>query len=262
MRRTLILLYGFVAYAVGMASLVYLAAWLGNFMVPRSVDSAPSVSFVQGMLVNTGLFVLFGLQHSVMARPWFKAWWTQIIPEPAERSTYVLFSGIALFLLMLLWQPMGVMVWTVHHPWGRAALYCLYAVGWITLVGSTFVINHFDLFGLRQSWLYFRGQPYTHLDFATPGPYRIVRHPLYVGWITLAWATPTMSLVHLMFALGTTAYILIAIRYEERDLIAFHGDSYAAYRRRTPMLVPSLRRTQEGSAAAPLHGEVLGRPTP
>ena len=248
MPRVMVLVYGVVAYGIGMASLAYLAAWLGNVVVPRSIDSEPSVSLTFALLINAGLFLLFGLQHSVMARPKFKAWWTQFVPEPIERSTYMLFSGVSLFLVMTLWQPIGITIWNVQQPLARGLLFGLYGLGWAILVGSTFVLNHFDLFGLRQVWLHFQGKPYTHLHFATPGPYRVVRHPLYVGWITLAWATPTMSLVHLVFALATTAYILIAIRYEERDLIAFHGTSYAEYRRRTPMLIPDFGLTSQKAA--------------
>ena len=249
MQRILVLVYGSLAYGVGMASLVYLAAWLGNF-VPRSIDSAPVTSFVPALLANITLFALFGLQHSVMARPKFKEWWTQFVPKPIERSTYVLFSGVAMFLVMAFWQPVGISIWSFENPVGRALLYGLYGCGWAILVGSTFLINHFDLFGLRQVWLYFRGREYTQLNFGTPGCYRIVRHPLYVGWITLAWATPTMSLAHFGFALATTVYILIAIPFEERDLVAFHGESYADYRRRTPMLIPGiglLRGSQQSS---------------
>ena len=240
MRRSMILAYGVLSYAVGLGSLVYMIGWLANLIVPRSIDSPGNGSLGIALLVNIALFVAYGLQHSLMARPGFKAWLKKFIPEAAERSTYVLASGIGLLAVMFLWQPMAFEVWHVTNPLGKAALYVLYAVGWANLVGSTFVINHFDLFGLRQVWLEFRGREYTHLDFATPGPYRIVRHPLYVGWITLAWATPTMTIAHLIYAVISTTYILVAIRYEERDLIAFHGAAYADYRSRTPMLVPGL----------------------
>jgi protein-S-isoprenylcysteine O-methyltransferase Ste14 len=255
MRRFFVLQYGLVAYAIGMASLVYLVAWLGNLFVPHSIDSAPTVPMHQALLVNAVLFGIFAVQHSVMARPKFKQWWTRYVPKPMERSTYVFLSGLALFLLMAFWQPIGIVVWEVQQPIARAIFYGLYALGWCILVGSTFVLNHFDLFGLRQVWLYFRGKPYTHLHFATPGPYRVVRHPLYVGWITLAWATPTMSLVHLVFALATTAYILVAIQFEERDLVAVHGDSYVEYRRCTPMLVPVQMFIRTDSARAVGHTE-------
>lgn len=239
MRRTLILLYGFAAYAIGMLSLLYMVGWLGNFGVPKSIDSTPTASIGIALAVNLGVFLLFCVQHSVMARPRFKAWWTRWIPEAAERSSYVLFSAVALFVCMLGWQPLGGQVWLVEDPNGQFALYALYAMGWAILVGSTFALNHFDLFGLRQVWLQFRGLPYEPLEFSTPGPYRWVRHPLYVGWLTLAWATPYMTLAHLAFALFTTFYILLAIRWEEKDLVDFHGEKYLEYRRQTPMLIPS-----------------------
>ncbi len=249
MRRHMILGYGVGSYAIGMGSLVYMIGWLGNLVVPQSIDSAATGPLGRALLIIAGLFVAFALQHSVMARPRFKAWWTRFVPEAAERATYVLFSGIAIMAVMLLWQPMGMNVWNVQHPTGQVLLYSFYGLGWMILVGSTFVLNHFDLFGLRQVWLQFRNQPYTHLDFATPGPYRMVRHPLYVGWITLAWATPTMSVAHFAFAMATTTYILIAIQYEERDLIGFHGDAYVEYRQRTPMLIPKLQQPQDSDAA-------------
>ena len=238
MRRTLTMTYGLVSYTIGMGSIVYMMGWLANLFVPRSIDSAATGSLAKAVCVNTMLFVLFGLQHSVMARPKFKAWLTQFLPESIERSTYVMISGIAMLGMMLLWQPMGGPVWDVQNTVGRAVLYVLYGTGWAILVGSTFALNHFDLFGVRQTWLAFRGHSYTHLKFATPGPYRIVRHPLYVGWITLVWATPTMTLAHLAFAVATTVYILVAIQFEERDLITFHGDNYRAYKATTPMLIP------------------------
>jgi len=172
-----------------------------------------------------------------MARPAFKRWWTKFVPPPAERSTYVLFSSLALLLLFWQWQPMGGVVWHVENSMGRLLLYSLFAFGWLLVLMSTFLINHFDLFGLRQVYLYLRGQEYTPLSFGTPGPYKLVRHPLYVGWFFAFWATPTMTVAHLVFALLTTAYILIAIQLEERDLLAAHG-AYAEYRRQVPMLVP------------------------
>ena len=192
------------------------------------------------LLTDTLLIALFGVQHSVMARPSFKRWWTKFVPEPIERSTYVMFTNAALILLFAFWQPIGGTVWEVQNPAGRAALWTLYALGWLAVLATTFLINHFDLFGLRQVWLYFRGKPYTHIGFRTPGPYQFVRHPLYVGWITAFWATPTMTLTHVVFALGLTTYILIAIPFEERNLIQYHGKNYADYRRRVPMLIPGI----------------------
>lgn len=183
-----------------------------------------------------------------MARPAFKRWWTQIIPPEAERSTYVLLSSLALVLLFWQWRPIGGTVWHVEHAAGQALLYGLFAAGWLTVLVTTFLINHFDLFGLRQVWLYLRGEPYRPLRFVTPGPYRHVRHPLYVGWLLAFWATPTMTVAHFLFAAATTAYILIAIRFEERDLVDVHGPSYVEYRDRVPMLLPRLR-AREGTVA-------------
>jgi len=180
------------------------------------------------------------VQHSVMARPGFKRAWTRIVLEPIERSTYVLFSNVAMILLFWLWQPLGGEVWTVENPAARALIYGVYALGWLIVLVSTFLIDHFDLFGLRQVWLHLRGREYTHPRFQMHTAYRFVRHPIYVGWITLFWATPTMTGAHLLFALMTTAYILVAIPLEERDLVAAHGELYEEYRRRVPMLVPAL----------------------
>jgi protein-S-isoprenylcysteine O-methyltransferase Ste14 len=176
-----------------------------------------------------------------MARPAFKRWLTRYVPGPAERSTYVLLSSLALFLIFGLWRPVGGVVWEVDGDAARAAVYAVFAAGWLLVLVATFLINHFDLFGLRQVWLEFRGVPYTPLQFATPGPYRVVRHPLYAGWLTVFWAAPTMTAAHLLFAAVTTAYILAAIRWEERDLVTFHPE-YEAYRQRVPMLVPVPRR--------------------
>jgi protein-S-isoprenylcysteine O-methyltransferase Ste14 len=186
-----------------------------------------------------------------MARAGFKAWLTRAVPPAAERSTYVLFSSLALIALFAHWQPLGGTVWNVEDPIGRGVLYGLFAFGWLLVLVTTFLINHFDLFGLRQVWLFFTGKPYTPLRFVTPGPYRIVRHPLYVGWFFAFWATPTMSVSHLLFAIATTAYILIAIQLEERDLLTVHGEDYANYRSRVPMLIPRLfgRRAARSPAA-------------
>ncbi|MCA9191794.1 MAG: isoprenylcysteine carboxylmethyltransferase family protein [Planctomycetales bacterium] len=261
MKRTLILGYGLISYAIGLASLLYMVPWLGGFLVPNAIDSSPSQPLLPALAVNGLLFLLFGIQHSVMARPKFKAWWTAIIPKSTERSTYVLASGIAMFILMLFWQPTGGIIWTVTNVYAQSALWTLYALGWAILVGSTFALNHFDLFGLRQVWLAFRDQEYSPLQFKVPGPYKYVRHPLYVGWLLLAWATPTMTVTHLLFALATAGYILLAIRWEERDLIDYHGHVYREYRANTPMLIPRWqgkhsRHSEEGLAqvAEPIWG--------
>jgi methanethiol S-methyltransferase len=250
MQRLLVFVFGVISYALFVGTFLYGIGFVGNLVVLRSIDSAPTGPLWSALLINTGLLLVFAVQHSVMARPGFKQWWTRFVPEPMERSIYVLFSSLALLLLFWQWRPMGGIVWDVQSPAGRAVLSSLFGFGWLTVLVTTFLINHFDLFGLRQVWLYLRGKPYTHLHFATPGPYRHVRHPLYVGWLTAFWATPTMSVAHLLFALGTTAYILIAIRLEERDLLDFHGEAYAEYRRNVPMLVPGLsrKRTREQPA--------------
>ena len=181
-----------------------------------------------------------------MARRGFKERLDALVPEPAERSTYVLASSLALILLFAFWRPLGGVVWEVTDPLGRAVLLGLFAFGWLLVLASTFLINHFDLFGLRQIWLYLRERPYTRLAFRTPGPYRLVRHPLYVGWLFAFWATPTMTVTHLFFAVVTTAYILVAIQLEERDLVTAFGSTYASYKRRVPMLVPGFSgRAQE-----------------
>lgn len=241
MSRFLILAYGLLCYAIFFLTFLYALGFIGNFAVPRTMDSPALVPLGNALLVNLGLLGLFAVQHSVMARPAFKHWLTRIIPEPAERSTYVLMSSLALIVLFWFWQPMGGLVWDVQHPVGRAVLYGLYGFGWLVVLVTTFLINHFDLFGLRQVWLHFRGRPYTQLPLRAPGPYRLVRHPLYVGWLFAFWATPSMSVAHLVFAVMTTLYILVAIRFEERDLVdALPG--YAEYRERVPMLVPRLFR--------------------
>jgi protein-S-isoprenylcysteine O-methyltransferase Ste14 len=240
MQRLAILLYGVISYAIFFGTFLYAAGFVGNILVPKSIDSATSVPFVQALLVNLGLLAVFAIQHSVMARPAFKRWLTRYIPQPAERSTYTLFSSLALIALFAFWQPMGGVIWDISSPFGQALMYTLFAFGWGLVLVSTFLINHFDLFGLRQVWLAFRGRPYTPLQFDMPGPYKLVRHPLYVGWLFAFWATPTMTVAHLVFALLTTAYILIAIQLEERDLIEAHPE-YASYREQVPMLVPRLR---------------------
>ena len=242
LHRSLVFLYGIASYLVGMLSLAYAAGFIGDFLVPKSIDSPATTPFWQALLVNLGLLAIFALQHSIMARPAFKRRWTRIVPEVAERSTYVLFSGLALILLFVFWQPMGGTIWQVTNLTGQAALYAMFASGWLLVVGTTVLINHFDLFGLRQVWLHLRGREYTSVEFKTPSLYKLIRHPLYAGLLLAFWAIPTMTVAHLVFALMTTAYILIAIRLEERDLIVQHPE-YAEYRRRVPMLVPSPRRS-------------------
>jgi protein-S-isoprenylcysteine O-methyltransferase Ste14 len=229
--------YGIFCYVVFLASFLYAVGFLGNFLVPNSVDSGRDMPFLYALGINVGLLGVFAVQHSVMARPWFKRMWTRVVPPVVERSTYVLFSSVALILLFWLWQPMGGIVWSVRSSSGWAVLEGLYGLGWLIVLVATFLINHFDLFGLRQVGLYLAGRPYTPLQFRTPWFYNVVRHPLYVGWLLVFWSAPVMTVAHLVFAIATTAYILIAIQFEERDLMRLHSE-YEEYRRRVPMILP------------------------
>jgi len=241
MNRIASFTYGSLSYLLFLVTFLYAIAFLGNFGPARTIDGEVTEPFGKALLINLLLLGLFAVQHSVMARPGFKRWWTRFVPRPVERSTYVLLSSLALLLLFHAWQPMGGVIWDVHNPIVRGTLYSLFAGGWLLVLYATFLINHFDLFGMRQVWLHLQGRPYTPLEFATPGPYRYVRHPLYVGWLLAFWATPIMTAAHLVFAVATTAYILIAIRFEERDLADAYGPDYERYRRQVPMLVPGLR---------------------
>ena len=251
MKRIAVFVYGAVSYGIFFVTFLYAIGFVGNFIVPKSIDSSPQGPLGQALLVDALLLALFAIQHSVMARPAFKRWWTRFVPKPLERSTYVLFASLALIALFAFWQPLGGVIWSVQDPVGQAVLYGLCAFGWALVLVATFLINHFDLFGLRQVWLYLRGEEYRPLNFGTPGPYRLVRHPLYVGFIIAFWATPIMTAAHLFFALMTTVYILIAIRLEEHDLVTEHGAHYAEYRKRVPMLIPSLggRSSRAGTAS-------------
>ena len=240
MKKIATFIYGVVCYAIFFVTFLYAIGFVGNFIVPKSIDSTPQSPLGQALLINALLLGLFAVQHSVMARPAFKRWWTRFVPQPAERSTYVLFSSLALIVLFVYWQPIGGVIWNVQDPVGQAVLYGLSIFGWGLVLVATFLINHFDLFGLRQVWLHLRGKEYRPLNFNTPGLYKVVRHPLYVGFFFAFWATPTMTAAHLFFALMTTAYILIAIRFEEHDLVSEHGTRYTEYRKQVPMLVPRL----------------------
>ena len=247
MKRLAVLLFSVATYAMFLGVFLYAVGFIGNFAVPRSLDSPVRVDIPAALAIDAVLLGLFALQHSVMARGWFKRLVHRCLPAAAERSLYVLASNLALIALFIFWQPIDITIWNVTNPVGRGLIYGLFAAGWLTVLVTTFLINHFDLFGLRQGWLYFRGEPYRQLNFTMPGPYRWVRHPLYVGWLLAFWAAPLMTFGHLVFALGTTAYILIAIRLEERDLLEAHGDSYALYRQQVPMLIP----VRKGRRVAP-----------
>jgi protein-S-isoprenylcysteine O-methyltransferase Ste14 len=248
LKRVSFFVYGAVVYLMFLGTFLYAIGFIGNFGVPTRLDGPAAGPVWRALAVDAGLLALFAVQHSVMARRWFKEWWTRIVPASIERSTYVLFSSAALLLLFWQWRPMGGEVWSVASPAGRVILLGLFAFGWGLVLVCTFLINHFDLFGLRQVWLELVGRPYTRLRFATPGPYRLVRHPLYVGWLFAFWMTPTMTLAHLVFAIATTTYILVAIQLEERDLVRDHGTDYAEYRSRIPMLLPFARRRRQAVA--------------
>jgi methanethiol S-methyltransferase len=245
-KRVSIFAYGVISYAIFFATFLYAVGFIGNFAVPRTLDGVPAMSFTTALLIDLGLLGLFAVQHSVMARPAFKRWFTRWVPESAERSTYVLLSSVALIAMFAWWQPLGGEIWNVTSPL-REMLWGAFAFGWLLVLISTFLINHFDLFGLRQVWLQLMGRPYTHLAFRTPGPYSYVRHPLYVGWLFAFWCTPTMTVSHLVFAIATTGYILIAIQFEERDLVAHFGKTYTKYREQVPMLVPFTRKRSDGT---------------
>jgi methanethiol S-methyltransferase len=243
-KRLTIFLYGVTSYAVFFGTFLYAIGFIGNFGVPRALDGEVIGGFWRSLGVDLCLLGAFAVQHSLMARPFFKRWLTRFVPESAERSTYVLASSLALIALFVHWRPLGGEAWMVTDATLRGLLWGGFAFGWLLVLVATFLINHFDLFGLRQVWLQLRGRPYTHLAFSTPGPYRYVRHPLYVGWFFAFWCTPTMTASHLLFAIATSAYILVAIQFEERDLVAHFGETYRSYKARVPSLIPVLRRTR------------------
>jgi protein-S-isoprenylcysteine O-methyltransferase Ste14 len=241
LKRLLFFVYGVTAYVIFLATFLYAVAFVGGFVVPTRLDGPLQGSLTGALAVNAALLTVFAVQHSVMARRWFKERWTQIVPWTIERSTYVLCASLALALLFWQWRPMGMTIWSIENDIVQTILWTLCAVGWVTVLVVTFLVNHFDLFGLRQVWLPLVGRPYTRISFRTPLPYRYVRHPLYFGFLLAFWMTPAMTLAHLVFAIATTAYIVLAIQFEERDLVAEHGAAYEAYRREVPMLLPAAR---------------------
>lgn len=241
MKRFLIFAYGVISYLMFLVTFTYAIGFIGNIGVPRAIDGVVQAPLGKALLVNLALLAVFAVQHSLMARPGFKERWTRVVPRVAERSTYVLFSNLALILLMRFWEPMGGQIWNVTATPAKVALYGVFGLGWGIVLLSTFLLNHFDLFGLRQVWLNLRGKEYTPLRFGTPLLYKTVRHPLYLGFLLGMWATPTMTLAHLVFAAMSTAYMLVAIQLEERDLEAAHPE-YRNYKKQVPMLVPTFRR--------------------
>jgi protein-S-isoprenylcysteine O-methyltransferase Ste14 len=243
MMRLLFLVYGAVGYLLFLGVYAWLAAFVGNLLVPWSIDAPPGrLPFGLALAVDVGLLALFGLQHSIMARPAFKRVWTSIVPEPIERATYVVASCAALAALMLLWQPLGGIIWDAPAGVARWLLWAAFATGWLAVPGVSLMINHFDLFGVRQVWLHFMGRPYTSPDFHEPFAYAWVRHPLYIGWALAFWATPTMTLGHLLFAGVLTGYMIVASKIEERDLVHHYGEKYLDYRSRVPAFLPRLTR--------------------
>lgn len=242
MKKAIVLLYGVIAYFLFLGAILYAIGFVGNLVVQKTIDGTPGVSLVQAILINASLLLLFALQHSIMARPAFKRWWTRFVPEPIERSTFVLMASLCLLVMMWKWQPMGGIVWSVQNKVGIVILTGLFFLGWAIVFISTFLINHFDLFGLRQVWVYFRGKKYEPLAFRIPIFYRFVRHPLYLGFLIAFWSTPVMTVAHLFFAAITTGYILTAIRFEEKDLITHYGEKYLNYKKWVPKIIPFAKK--------------------
>jgi protein-S-isoprenylcysteine O-methyltransferase Ste14 len=245
MRRIAFFIYGLSAHLMFLAVYAYLIGWTTSLVLPRTIDRPGGANLWFGAMVNFALLLTFGVQHSVMARPAFKRWWTQYVPEPIERSTYVMISNLLMILMFVCWQPMPSIAWHVETQALRCSIWAVALVGWLLVPGASLLINHFDLFGTRQVWLHLKGKQYTQPPFRTPWLYRLVRHPLYVGWLIAFWATPTMTIGHLLFAVVQSAYILIAIRFEERDLRELHGEAYEAWRSKTGMLLPRLAAEPE-----------------
>ena len=244
MKRYLIVGYGAAAYLLFLAAFLYLVGFVGNIVVPRSVDHGLSAPIGLAVPINVALVALFGVQHSVMARPAFKRWWTRFVPSSIERSTYVVVASAVLVLLYWQWRTMPAIIWDVRQPAGRLTVWAVFWLGWAIALASTFMVSHFDLFGLRQVYLAWRGKPYTHIGFHARLFYRLVRHPLMLGFLIAFWAAPTMTAGHLLFSIAMTAYILIAIQVEERDLVAALGDQYRDYRRDVPGLLPLKRSSR------------------
>lgn len=242
MKRYLTISYGAAAYLLFLAAFLYLVGFLGDFWVPRTVDHGLSAPAGLAVLVNVMLLGAFGIQHSVMARPAFKTWWTRFVPPSIERSTYVLLSNAVLALLYWQWRTMPAVIWDVRQAAGRLALWALFWIGWAIAVAATFMVSHFDLFGLRQVYLAWHGKPYTDIAFHVRWLYRLVRHPLMLGFVIAFWAVPTMTAGHLLFSIAMTGYIVLATHLEERDLVTALGDQYRDYRRDVPMLLPLRHR--------------------
>lgn len=242
MSRILAFIYGLICYLISLITLTYSVGFIGNFIVSKTLDSYSDTNLINGILIDVSLIALFGIQHSLMARQNFKKWWAKIIPDPIERSTYVLMASLTLLLLFWQWHSLGGIIWNIQNPIVSNIIYGIFALGWLIVLISTFMINHFDLFGLRQVYLYLRGEEYEYLGFRIPGFYKYIRHPIMLGFVIVFWATPTMTFSHLIFALGTTIYMLVGIKLEEVDMISIYGDLYQEYRQKVSMLIPIPRR--------------------
>jgi protein-S-isoprenylcysteine O-methyltransferase Ste14 len=253
MTRLIAFLYGLAAYVVFFVTVLYAIGFVTGLVVPKTIDTGAVVPLAEAIIVNVLLMSLFAIQHSVMARKQFKQWWTQYVPRPVERSTYVLLASLALLLLFWQWRPIPAVVWHAANPQIAMAVLALSFVGWLLVFTSTFLINHFELFGLHQVANNLVGRPMPPVRFKTPVLYKMVRHPIYLGFIIAFWAAPTMTVGHLLFAAVTTAYIFVGIFLEEHDLVETFGDEYLRYRRRVAMIVPFL-----GAASAPTEKPVAG----
>jgi protein-S-isoprenylcysteine O-methyltransferase Ste14 len=242
--RALALAYGAICYGVFLIAFLYAIGFVGNLVVPKAIDSGAQRPLQEALIVNVLLLGAFAIQHSVMARPGFKKWWTKIIPRPIERSTFVLLASLVLLLLYWQWRPMPTPIWVVENAAGKVLLQAVFFIGWLIVFLGTFMINHFDLFGLRQVYLNLRNREYTDLGFRIPGFYKFVRHPIMLGFLIAFWATPVMTVGHLLFAAATTGYIFIALQLEERDLVHYFGEQYQEYRRKTSMLIPRMPKQQ------------------
>jgi methanethiol S-methyltransferase len=249
MKRTFSLLYGIICYLIFFGTFLYTIGFVGNLIVSKTIDGKLEGPLFSAILVDASLLLLFALQHSIMARPGFKKWWAKFVPVQIERSSFVILASLCLILIMREWKPVGGTIWSIENEGLKASLNILYLVGWLIILASTFLINHFDLFGLRQVWLYFLGKPYVSLPFGIPLFYKLVRHPLYLGFLVAFWSAPVMTVAHLLFAIVTTSFILTAIQFEERDLPDHVGDKYRSHKKKIPMILP-FQKSQTKEAAA------------
>lgn len=249
MKRTIAFIYGLIAYILFLGAFLYAIAFVGDFLVPKTINTGTETPFAQAIVINLAVLTVFALQHSIMARPGFKKWWTQFVHPAIERSTYVLLSSLALILIYWQWRPMTSVVWEVQNEIAVTVIYGVFALGWLIVLLSTFMINHFDLFGLKQVYEYLRNLEPKPIPFKMNFLYGVIRHPLMLGFIIAFWATPVMTVGHLIFSLTTTVYILVATKFlEERDLHKIHGQQYAAYQREVPMLIPFTKGSREKEA--------------